>query len=73
MSSCDAKHGIPVTPRTQPQGRSVTWRRRQLVAAGYDELAAQRLATDQAIDVHAMIELREQHRPRPRREAEEAG
>lgn len=60
MSTSDAEHGIPSPVRTHPQGRSVTWRRKQLLAAGYDELSAQRLATDELVDIHAMIVLKEQ-------------
>jgi hypothetical protein len=40
------------------------------MAAGYDELAAQRLATDRTVDLHAMIIMKEQHPPLGRRRAE---
>lgn len=36
------------------------WRRRQLVAAGLDELSAQRLAADPAADLHARLSQIEQ-------------
>jgi hypothetical protein len=60
MSSSESKRGIPPPVRTQPHGRSLKWRRDQLMAAGYDELSAQRLATDSAVDIHAMIVEKEQ-------------
>lgn len=31
------------------------------MAAGYDELSAQRLAVDASVDIHAMIVEKEQH------------
>jgi hypothetical protein len=66
MSRSEPKQrGIPSPAPAQPRGRSLTWRREQLVAAGYDELSAQRLATDATVDVHAMIVMREQHLPAP--------
>ncbi|HEX6364836.1 MAG TPA: hypothetical protein VF000_01710 [Agromyces sp.] len=61
MSSSDATRGIPSPTRTQPKGRSLRWRREQLMAAGYDELSAQRLAVDASVDIHAMIVEKEQH------------
>ncbi|MGH3494222.1 MAG: hypothetical protein ACRDQ1_13470 [Sciscionella sp.] len=42
-------------PRTQPRGRTLRWRRAQLVAAGYDELASHRLAADGTVDVHMLV------------------
>ncbi len=47
-------------------GRTVRWRRRQLLAAGYDELAARRLAADPDADIHALVNLVEACRPERR-------
>lgn len=33
------------------------------MAAGYDEVSAQRLATDRTVDIHAMIVMKEQQPP----------
>jgi len=62
MTSSDAIRGIPPPERSQPRGRSLRWRREQLMAAGLDELTAHRLASDAAIDVHAIIVSRERMR-----------
>lgn len=35
----------------------VAWRRRQLLAAGFGEVLADRLATTPGIDLHALLEL----------------
>lgn len=68
MTSSDAINGIPMPERPQPRGRSLRWRREQLMAAGLDEFTAHRLASDGTVDVHALIVSRE----RPRAEAAEA-
>ncbi|GGI45846.1 hypothetical protein BCL57_001532 [Agromyces flavus] len=62
MTSSDAIRGIPVPERSQPRGRSLRWRREQLIAAGLDEFTAHRLAKDAAVDVHAIIVSRERSR-----------
>ena len=59
MTSSAAIRGIPPPERSQPRGRSLRWRREQLMTAGFDELTAHRLASDAAIDVHAVIVSRE--------------
>ena len=62
MTSSDAIRGIPVPERSQPRGRSLRWRREQLIAAGLDEVTAHRLAKDATVDVHAIIVSRERSR-----------
>ena len=54
-----AEYGIPPLPRPRPRGREVRWRREQLMAAGYDELSAHRMAADGMTDVHAMVVRKE--------------
>lgn len=56
MSPMNQSHGIPRPPQARPRGRALRWRREQLMAAGYDELTAHRLATDPMLDVHAILE-----------------
>ena len=41
----------------------VSWRRRQLAAAGFPEALARRLADDATYDLHALIELVERGCP----------
>ena len=41
----------------------VSWRRRQLVEAGFSEGLARRLADDRSYDLHALIELVERGCP----------
>ena len=62
MTGSDAIRGIPPPERSQPRGRSLRWRRDQLMVAGLDEFTAHRLASDAAIDVHAIIVSRERTR-----------
>lgn len=71
MDGTEPVRGIPSPAREHPQGRSLRWRRDQLLAAGYDELSAQRLATDELTDIHAMIVQREQ--PPPERKGRPRG
>ncbi|GIH73160.1 hypothetical protein [Sphaerimonospora thailandensis] len=59
MGGVDDLRGIPVSARPQPRGRVLRWRREQLVAAGYDEISAHRLAADSMVDVHAMVARQE--------------
>jgi hypothetical protein len=59
MTPFTGLRGIPVTPSRQD--RAVRrWRRAQLVAAGYDEVSAQRLASRGGLDLHALLDRREQ-------------
>jgi hypothetical protein len=41
----------------------VSWRRRQLVEAGFSERLARRVASDPSFDLHALIELVERGCP----------
>jgi hypothetical protein len=43
----------------------VSWRRRQLVAAGFESALAGRVAREAAYDLHALIELVERGCPPP--------
>jgi hypothetical protein len=49
--------------RSFEPGTVAAWRRDQLLASGFDDLLAQRLATDCGIDLHALIELVERGCP----------
>lgn len=49
--------GIPSTQSSQDAGRTLRWRRLQLMAAGLDELSAHRLAARSDIDLHALLTL----------------
>lgn len=63
----DANH--PMTPiRAQPSGPPARdahdgWRQRRLVAAGFDATLASELARDAAIDLHALLVLRDRGCP----------
>jgi hypothetical protein len=60
MSAFKGLHGIPATPsRWHGDARMKRWRRAQLVAAGYDELAAQRLARRGDLDLHVVLDQRD--------------
>ena len=41
----------------RPSSTFVAWRRRQLLCAGFDPRLAAKLADDQAVDLHAVLEL----------------
>ena len=65
MSCIRGLRGIPRTP-TLPQAsssrdaaRMLRWRRRQLMAAGLDELSAHRLAVRTEVDIHAVLTLQD--------------
>jgi hypothetical protein len=62
MTPFTGLHGIPVTPSRQ-DGAVRRWRRAQLVAAGYDEVSAQRLASRGDLDLHALLDHRERRSP----------
>ncbi|MDQ2660319.1 MAG: hypothetical protein M3Y52_00420 [Actinomycetota bacterium] len=64
MTSSDELRGIPMPARTQPRGRPLRWRRAQLMAAGFDEFTAHRLASNAMVDVHATIVTQEWSRIR---------
>jgi hypothetical protein len=54
------------TLRTTLESEAVAaWRREQLLASGFDESLARRLADDCGIDLHALIELVERGCPPP--------
>ena len=55
--SNEGRYGVPKAPsRSKRLARSIIrWRREQLRAAGYDEVNAQRLATDPELDLHATM------------------
>lgn len=57
--------GIPRPRRPRPRGRDLRWRREQLMAAGWDELTAHRLASDPSVDVHAILVSFDEERPEP--------
>lgn len=63
MTAFTGPHGIPVTPSRQAGAAVRRWRRAQLVAAGYDELSAHRLASRGDLDLHALLDHHE-HRSR---------
>ena len=44
MTAFTGLHGIPVTPSARDAIQARRWRRAQLLAAGYDELSAQRMS-----------------------------
>jgi hypothetical protein len=58
--------GIPSTADRpiELRRRDVRWRRQQLVFVGYDEVTAQRFATDPHADLHALI-LAKEHETHP--------
>ena len=49
--------GIPVTPLGQNVRHVLQWRRRELMAAGFDELSAHRLARRADVDLHAVLSM----------------
>lgn len=54
----NAQHGERGLPRMlppQPKGHLLRWRREQLIAIGYDEFTAYRLAADAGVDIHAIV------------------
>ena len=55
--------GIPLTPGRRVACEVRRWRRRWLIAAGYDELAAHRLARRDDTDLHALLIQREDAAP----------
>jgi hypothetical protein len=59
MSGSMGERGIPPTPLRQDSREPRRWRRQWLMAAGYDELAAHRLARQGDTDVHALLVRRE--------------
>lgn len=60
MSSTNPNRGIPIN-RTRLADRAVRrWRRRQLLAVGFDEFTAYRMAANTQVDVHVMLLAREQ-------------
>ncbi|HQR81223.1 MAG TPA: hypothetical protein PLT68_13490 [Actinomycetota bacterium] len=60
MNSSEPTRGIPPLARSIPRGRLLRWRREQLMAAGYDELSAHRLAVNGSVDLHAMLVRKDQ-------------
>jgi hypothetical protein len=54
MSGSMSPRGIPPTPMRRDARQVRRWRRQRLMAAGYDELAALRLARCD-VDVHALL------------------
>jgi hypothetical protein len=63
MSESMAPRGIPTTPGPRVAGEVRRWRRRWLIAAGYDELTAHRLARRDDTDLHALLVQRERGVP----------
>jgi hypothetical protein len=55
MSGSMEPRGIPLTPVRHDTRRVRRWRRQWLVAAGFDELAAHRLARRDDTDLHALL------------------
>jgi hypothetical protein len=71
MSAFTGLHGIPATPsRWRGDARTSRWRRAQLVAVGYDELSAQRLARRGDVDLHAVLDHSRQTAPQASAETE---
>lgn len=58
MTAFTGLHGIPVTPSRRVGAQVRRWRRAQLLAAGYDEVSAQRLSRT-GLDLHALLDQRE--------------
>lgn len=59
MTAFRGLHGIPPTPSHRDASRLRRWRRAQLMAAGYDELSAHRLAARVGLDLHSLLYGRE--------------
>lgn len=59
MSSTSGLRGIPSMPSSQIPARTCRWRRHQLMAAGFDELSAHRLAVGADVDIHAVLTLQD--------------
>ena len=59
MTGIERLRGIPATPSSQDPRRALRWRRDQLMAAGLDELSAQRLATRSDVDIHEVLTMSE--------------
>ena len=57
------KRGMRVEQRRQRAREILSWRREQLIAAGFPAPLARRLAQDPAYDLHALIELVERGCP----------
>jgi RNA polymerase sigma-70 factor, ECF subfamily len=55
MDSSGAPRDIPSFALPQLHGRLLRWRREQFIAAGYDELSAQRMAVDRTAVVHTVV------------------
>jgi hypothetical protein len=55
MTCTRGLRGIPSTQSSQDSGRTLRWRRLQLIAAGVDELSAHRLAASSDVDLHALL------------------
>lgn len=55
MSGYTSPRGIPPTPIRRDPCQVRRWRRQRLIAAGYDEFTALRLARCDDIDVHALL------------------
>jgi hypothetical protein len=53
------------TEWSQGAGSVAGWRREQLVASGFEDALAERLAVDDGYDLHALIELVERGCPPP--------
>jgi hypothetical protein len=52
-------------PNPASRDELIAWRRAQLIRAGFDSTLAASLATERAIDLHALIELVERGCPPP--------
>lgn len=57
MRTHQSAYGIPEVAAPPPTDEVVAWRRERLLAAGFDELTAGRLARDSATDLHAVLSL----------------
>ena len=57
MTVHERLRGVPPTPAAATSAKGRRWRRRQLVAAGFDEVTAERLASDDGIDLHVVLTL----------------
>jgi hypothetical protein len=63
MAIHERLHGVPVTRASRASRAEWRWRRRQLVAAGIDEVTACRLALRAGVDLHLVLSLIDQGCP----------
>lgn len=57
MCPSPARHGLPRVAAPAPSDQVLAWRRDQLLAAGFEPAAAERLAAQADVDLHAVLNL----------------